>query len=63
MLKKKQFFGCLKLADGRISIKKEEISSYLVYNFFSLGKMAVKIEPFFHEDKLNINLWSNIEKI
>ena len=26
--------------------KKEQISSYLVYNFVSLGKMAGKAEPF-----------------
>ena len=35
----------VKLADGRISIKKEEISSYLVYNILSFGKMAGKTEP------------------
>ena len=32
--------------DERISIKKEQISSYLVYNVVSLGKMAGKTEPF-----------------
>ena len=36
-------------ADERISIKKEQISSNLVYNFVSLGKMARKAE-LFHED-------------
>ena len=30
----------------RISIKKERISSHLVYNIFSLGKMAGKAETF-----------------
>ena len=33
-------------ADERISIKKEQISWYLVYNFVSLGKIAGKEEPF-----------------
>ena len=38
---KKQPFGTyLYLSDGRISIKKEESSLYLVYNIVSLGKMA-----------------------
>ena len=32
--------------DERISIKKEQISSYLVYNIVSLGRMAGKTEPF-----------------
>ena len=35
----------VKLADGRISIKKEEIFSYLVYNIVSLGKIPGKTEP------------------
>ena len=35
----------VKLVDGRTS-KKEEISSYLVYNIFSLGNLAGKAEPF-----------------
>ena len=35
----------VKLVDGRIS-KKEEISSYLVYNIFNLGNLAGKAEPF-----------------
>ena len=34
------------LADERITIKKEETSLYLVYNFASLGKIAGKAEPF-----------------
>ena len=34
------------LADEKISIKKEEISSYLVYNIVSLGKMAGEAETF-----------------
>ena len=36
----------VKLADGRTSMKNEVISSYLVYNIVSLGKMAGKTEPF-----------------
>ena len=33
-------------AGERISIKQEQISSYLVYNIVSLGKMAGKAEHF-----------------
>ena len=33
-------------ADERITIKKEKISSYLVYNFVSLGKITGKAESF-----------------
>ena len=33
-------------ADKRASIKKEQISSYLIYNIVSLGKMTEKAEPF-----------------
>ena len=40
-------------------MKKEQISSYLVYNIVSLGKMAGKAKPF-HEDQLKMNLQSNI---
>ena len=47
------------LADRRISIKKEEISLYLVYNIVSLSKLAGKTEPF-QEDKLNMNFQSKI---
>ena len=36
----------VKLADGRRSIKKGKICSYLNYNIVSLGKMAGKTEPF-----------------
>ena len=45
---KQPFRICLpvKLADGRISIKNEEISSYPVYNIVTLGQMAGKTEPF-----------------
>ena len=39
-------------------MKKEEISSYLVYNIVSLGKMVEKRESF-PEGKLNMNLQSN----
>ena len=37
----------------------EEISSYLVYNIVSLGKMTEKTEPF-QEDKMTMNFQSNI---
>ena len=40
-------------------IKKEEISSYLVYNIASFGKMTGKTESFL-EDKVNMNFQSNI---
>ena len=36
----------VKLADGRMSIKKENISSCLIYKIVSLSKMARKAEPF-----------------
>ena len=39
----------VKLADGTKSIKKEKISSYLIYDNVSLNKMTEKTEPFFHE--------------
>ena len=32
----------VKLADGRVSMKKEKKYSYLIYNIVSLGKMAEK---------------------
>ena len=32
----------VKLADGRMSVKKEKKYSHLIYNIFSLGKMAEK---------------------
>ena len=42
--KKQPFRICLavQLTDGRILIKKEDISSYLVYNIVILGKMGEK---------------------
>ena len=45
--KKHPFRICLpvKLADGKTSIKKGKIFSYLIYNIVSLGKMAGKTEP------------------
>ena len=51
-------------ADERISIKKEQISLYLVYNIFSLGKMSGKAEPFSWrsvEDKLAVNYLENLD--
>ena len=62
----RNMYSCdnMPLTDGRMSIRKEEISSCLVYNFFRLGKIAGKTKPFsgnlFQEDKLNMNLQSNI---
>ena len=35
----------VKLADKRMSIKKENNSSYLIYNILSLSKLAGKTEP------------------
>ena len=48
--KKQPFLICLpvKLADGRMSRKKEKkISSYLIYNIVSLHKMTRKNRAFF----------------
>ena len=61
--RKQPFQICLSviLADGKMSLKRNEISSYLVHNIFRLGKMtgmgkmAGKTEPI-HGDKLNMNL-------
>ena len=41
------------------SIKKEEISLYLVYSIINLGKMTGKAESF-QEDRLNMNFQTNI---
>ena len=38
----------IKLADGKMSMKKEKISSYLIYNIISFSKMAGKT-GFFQE--------------
>ena len=53
-------------ADERISIsiKKEQISSYLVYNIVSLGKMAGKAESFSWrsvEDELAVKYLENLD--
>ena len=51
-------------ADERISIKMEQISSYLVYNIFSLGKMAGKAESFSWrsvEDELAVKYLENLD--
>ena len=42
--KKQPFRICVsvKLADGKMSMKKENNSSYIIYNIFNLGKMAGK---------------------
>ena len=50
--------------DKRISIKKEQISLYLVYNIVSLGKMGGKAEPFSWrsvEDELAIKYLENLD--
>ena len=38
----------------------EQISAYLVYNIVSLSEMAGKENKLFYEDKLKMNLQSNI---
>ena len=51
-------------ADERISIKKEQISSYLVFNIVSLGKMVGKAEPFSWrsvEDELAVKYLENLD--
>ena len=42
-----------------MTTKKGKTFLYLIYNIVRLGKMVGKI----HEDKLNMNLQSNIQKI
>ena len=51
-------------ADKRISIKKEQISSYLVYRIVSLAKMAGKAECFSWrslEDELAVKYLENLD--
>ena len=36
----------MRSADERISIKKEQFSSYLIHGIISLGKMTGKAKPF-----------------
>ena len=36
----------MRSADERISIKKEQFSSYLIHGIISLGKMTGKVKPF-----------------
>ena len=48
----------------RISVKKEQISLYLVYSIFSLGKMAGKAENFSWrsgEDELVVKYLENVD--
>ena len=50
--------------DKRISIKKEQISLYLVYNIISFCKMGGKAEPFSWrsvEDELAIKYLENLD--
>ena len=45
-------------------MKKEQISSYLVYNIFSLGKIGGKAEPFpwrSVEDELAVKYLENLD--
>ena len=54
----------MSLADKRISIKKEQISSYIVYNIVSLSKMGGKAEPFswrLVEDELAVKYLENLD--
>ena len=47
-----------------MSITKEQISSYLVYNLVSLGKMAGKVETFSWrsvEDELAVKYLENLD--
>ena len=56
---KKQLFRIylpIKLAEGKISMKKEKNSSKLIYNIASFSKMAGKTDFFFRKNKLNMNL-------
>ena len=48
----------VKLADGRMSVKKEKNYSHLIYNIFSLGKMAAKSFSW-----INMNLRSYLENL
>ena len=51
-------------AEKRISIKKEQISSYLVYNIVSLGKMGGKAETSSWrsvEDELAVKYLENLD--
>ena len=51
-------------ADKRISIKKEQISSYPIFNIVSLGKMGGKVERFSWrsvEDELAVKYLQNLD--
>ena len=41
-----RIYLAVKLTDGRMSIKKEKFSLYLIYNIVSSSKMSGKTEPF-----------------
>ena len=54
----------MSLADKRILIEKEQISSYIVYNIVSLSKMGGKAEPFswrLVEDELAVKYLENLD--
>ena len=62
---KKQLFRIylpIKLAEGKISMKKEKNSSKLIYNIASFSKMAGKTDFFFRKNKLNMTLTSLVVK-
>ena len=46
----------VKLADGKISMKKEKSSLYLIYNIISFSKMAAKTEFFFRKTEVEYEL-------
>ena len=51
-------------ADEEILIRKEQISSYLVYNIVSLDKIAGKVEPFSWrpvKDELAVRYLENLD--
>ena len=58
---KQPFRICIpvKLADERMSVKKEKNYSHLIYNIFS----ARWLEKLFHEDKLSMKLRLSNQKI
>ena len=60
---KKQLFRLylpVKLAQGKMSMKKEKNSSNIIYIIISFSKIAGKTELFFGKNRLNVNLERNI---
>ena len=52
----------VKLADGEMSMKKENISSYLIYNIISLNKITGKTESFSENISLLLQLLTDVQK-